>query len=69
MGKLISTLELLAGGSQVMSIAQLVKCLSMNPKLMSRMRQEGRFPILHQTSGSKIAYYIMAAASYLTSDE
>ena len=29
----------------VMSTAQLASCLSMNPKVISRMRQEKRFPI------------------------
>ena len=69
MEKLLSTLELLSGGSQVMSTDQLAKCLSMNPKVISRMRQEGRFPIPHKTIGTKIAYSILAVAKYLFSDE
>jgi hypothetical protein len=41
----------------------------MNPKVISRMRQEGRFPIAHKSIGSKIVYPIVAVASYLLSDE
>ena len=52
-----------------MSTEQLAKSLSMNPKVISRMRQEGRFPIAHKSIGSKIVYSIVSVANYLLSDE
>lgn len=52
-----------------MSTEQLAKSLSMNPKVISRMRQEGRFPIVHKSIGSKIVYSIVTVANYLLSDE
>lgn len=52
-----------------MSTDQLAKSLSMNPKVISRMRQEGRFPIAHKSIGSKIVYSIVSVANYLLSDE
>ncbi len=53
----------------VMTTEQLAKSLAMNPKVISRMRQEGRFPIAHKSIGSKIVYSIVSVASYLLSDE
>lgn len=52
-----------------MTTEQLAKSLAMNPKVISRMRQEGRFPIAHKSIGSKIVYSIVSVASYLLSDE
>jgi hypothetical protein len=59
----------MSGGSLVMTTEQLAKSLSMNPKVISRMRQEGRFPIAHKSIGSKIVYSIVSVANYLLSDE
>lgn len=64
-----SHLQAMAGGGLVLTTEQLSRCLSMNPKVISRMRQEGRFPIPHKTIGTKIVYSILAVAKYLTSDE
>lgn len=64
-----SHLQAMAGGGLVLTTEQLSRCLSMNPKVISRMRQEGRFPIPHKTIGTKIVYSILAVAMYLTSDE
>lgn len=69
MEKTISTLELLSGGSQVLSTKQLAKSLSMNYKVISKMRKEGRFPIKHKLIGTKIVYTISSVAKYLESDE
>lgn len=66
---LISQLQVMSGGSLVMTTEQLAKSLSMNPKVISRMRQEGRFPIAHKSIGSKIVYSIVSVAKYLLSDE
>jgi hypothetical protein len=66
---LLVQLQLMSGGSLVMSTEQLAKSLSMNPKVISRMRQEGRFPIAHKSIGSKIVYSIVSVANYLLSDE
>lgn len=66
---LLVQLQLMSGGSLVMSTDQLAKSLSMNPKVISRMRQEGRFPIAHKSIGSKIVYSIVSVANYLLSDE
>ena len=51
-----------------MSTAQLAKCLSMNPKVISRMRQEKRFPINEKVIGKKIVYTLDAVANYLLDD-
>ncbi len=64
-----SHLQAMAGGGLVLTTEQLSRCLSMNPKVISRMRQEGRFPIPHKPIGTKIVYSILAVAKYLTSDE
>lgn len=64
-----SHLQAMAGGGLVLTTEQLSRCLSMNPKVISRMRQEGRFPIPHKTIGTKIVYSILTVAMYLTSDE
>lgn len=64
-----SHLQAMAGGGLVLTTEQLSRCLSMNPKVISRMRQEGRFPIPHKTIGTKIVYSILVVAKYLTSDE
>lgn len=53
----------------VMSTGQLAKCLSMNPKVISRMRLEDRFPIKAKLIGTKIVYPLGAIAEYLCSDE
>jgi hypothetical protein len=66
---LLTQLQAMSGGSLVMSTEQLAKSLSMNPKVISRMRQEGRFPISHKSIGSKIVYPIASVANYLFSDE
>ena len=66
---LLTQLQVMSGGSLVMTTEQLAKSLSMNPKVISRMRQEGRFPIAHKSIGSKIVYSIMSVANYLLSDE
>jgi hypothetical protein len=59
-------LQTMAGGAVVLSTEQLSRCLSMNPKVISRMRQEGRFPIPHKTIGArKIIYPIGMVADYL----
>lgn len=65
---LLVQLKILSGGSVVMSTEQLARSLSMNPKVISRMRQEGRFPIAHKSIGSKIVYPIVTVASYLLND-
>ena len=52
----------------VMSTGQLAQCLSMNPKVISRMRQENRFPIKAKEIGSKIVYPLDAIARYLCDD-
>lgn len=51
-----------------MSTTQLATCLSMNPKVISRMRQEGRFPIKEKMIGSKIVYTLDTIANYLLDD-
>lgn len=66
---LLTQLQVMSGGSLVMTTEQLAKSLSMNPKVISRMRQEGRFPIAHKSIGSKIVYSIVSVAKYLLSDE
>lgn len=66
---LLTQLQIMSGGSLVMTTEQLAKSLSMNPKVISRMRQEGRFPIAHKSIGSKIVYSIVSVANYLLSDE
>ena len=66
---LLAQLKVMSGGSLVMSTEQLAQSLSMNPKVISRMRQEGRFPIAHKLIGSKIVYPIVSVANYLLSDE
>jgi len=66
---LLTQLQVMSGGSLVMSTEQLAKSLSMNPKVISRMRQEGRFPIVHKSIGSKIVYSIVTVANYLWSNE
>lgn len=66
---LLTQLQVMSGGSLVMTTEQLAKSLSMNPKVISRMRQEGRFPIAHKSIGSKIVYSIVSVANYLLSDE
>lgn len=65
---LIAQLQVLSGGAFVMSTAQLAKCLSMNPKVISRMRQERRFPINEKVIGKKIVYTLDAVANYLLGD-
>ena len=65
---LMAQLQLVAGGSLVMSTDQLARSLSMNPKVISRMRQEGRFPIAHKAIGSKIVYPIASVAGYLLNE-
>lgn len=66
---LLTQLQVMSGGSLVMTTEQLAKSLSMNPKVISRMRQEGRFPIAHKSIGSKIVYSVVSVANYLLSDE
>jgi hypothetical protein len=66
---LLTQLQIMSGGSLVMTTEQLAKSLSMNPKVISRMRQEGRFPIAHKSIGSKIVYSNVSVAKYLMSDE
>jgi len=66
---LLTQLQVMSGGSLVMTTEQLAKSLSMNPKVISRMRREGRFPIAHKSIGSKIVYSIVSVAHYLLSDE
>lgn len=66
---LLAQLQAMSGGSMVMTTEQLAKSLAMNPKVISRMRQEGRFPIAHKSIGSKIVYSIASVAKYLLSDE
>mgnify|MGYP000184424845 CR=1 FL=1 len=66
---LIAQLKIMSGGGLVLSTEQLARSLSMNPKVISRMRQEGRFPIAHKAIGSKIVYPIVTVANYLLSDE
>lgn len=53
----------------VMSTGQLARCLSMNPKVISRMRQENRFPIKAKEIGSKIVYPLDTIARYLCDEE
>lgn len=54
----------------MLSTEQLSRCLSMNPKVISRMRQEGRFPIPHKTVGArKIIYPIGMVADYLAGSQ
>lgn len=67
--QLIGQLQIMAGGSLVMSTEQLAHCLSMNSKVISRMRVEGRFPIPHKLVGSKIVYSLHSIAAYLLSDQ
>ena len=63
-------LKALSGGGLVLTTEQLARCLSMNPKVISRMRKESRFPIPHKTIGTrKVVYPIGAVVKYLTSDE
>ena len=63
-------LKALSGGGLVLTTEQLARCLSMNPKVISRMRKESRFPIPHKTIGTrKVVYPINAVAKYLTSDD
>lgn len=62
-------LRVMSGGSLVLTTEQLSRCLSMNPKVISRMRQERRFPIPHKTIGAKIVYPIVAVAKYLAGEE
>ena len=52
-----------------MSTAQLASCLSMNPKVISRMRQEKRFPIKEKMIGAKIVYTLDTVASYLLGED
>ena len=66
---LLSQLQIMAGGGLVLTTSQLAKSLAMNPKVISRMRQEGRFPIPHKLIGTKIVYPLGAVASYLLSVE
>lgn len=65
---LIAQLQLVAGGSLVISTDQLARSLSMNTKVISRMRQEGRFPIAHKAIVSKIVYPIISVAGYLLNE-
>ena len=65
---LIAQLQVFAGGAFVMSTAQLANCLSMNPKVISKMRQERRFPIKEKLIGTKIVYTLDAVANYLLED-
>ena len=53
----------------VMSTTQLASCLSMNPKVISRMRQEKRFPIKEKMIGAKIVYSLNTVASYLLGED
>lgn len=53
----------------VMSTAQLASCLSMNPKVISRMRQEKRFPIKEKMIGAKIVYTLDTVANYLLGED
>ncbi len=53
----------------VMSTVQLAKCLGMNHKVISRMRQEQRFPIKEKLVGSKIVYSLETIDRYLEEDE
>ena len=53
----------------VMSTVQLAGCLSMNPKVISRMRQERRFPIKEKLIGAKIVYTLDAVANYLLGED
>ncbi len=65
--ELVAHLQTMAGGAVVLTTEQLSRCLSMNPKVISRMRQEGRFPIPHKTVGArKIIYPIGMVADYLS---
>ena len=65
---LIAQLQVFSGGAFVMSTAQLAKCLAMNPKVISKMRQERRFPIKEKLIGTKIVYTLDAIANYLLDD-
>lgn len=65
---LITQLQIFSGGAMVMSTAQLATCLAMNPKVISRMRQEGRFPIKEKMIGAKIVYTLDTIAKYLLDD-
>lgn len=66
---LIAQLQIFSGGAMVMSTAQLASCLSMNPKVISRMRQEKRFPIREKMIGAKIVYTLDTVASYLLGED
>jgi hypothetical protein len=64
--ELVAHLQTMSGGAVVLTTEQLSRCLSMNPKVISRMRQEGRFPIPHKTVGArKIIYPLGVVVDYL----
>lgn len=64
--ELVAHLMTMAGGAMVLNTEQLSRCLSMNPKVISRMRKEGRFPIPHKSVGTrKIIYPLGVVADYL----
>lgn len=64
--ELVAHLMTMAGGAMVLNTEQLSRCLSMNPKVVSRMRKEGRFPIPHKSVGArKIIYPLGVVADYL----
>lgn len=68
--ELVAHLQTMAGGAVVLTTEQLSRCLSMNPKVISRMRREGRFPIPHKTVGArKIIYPIGMVADYLAESQ
>lgn len=67
--ELVAQLQVMSGGGLVMSTDQLARALSMNAKVISRLRQAGRFPIPHKLIGSKIVYSLVAVANYLLSDD
>lgn len=66
---LIAQLQIFSGGAMVMSTAQLASCLSMNPKVISRMRQEKRFPVKEKMIGTKIVYTLDTVANCLLGEE
>lgn len=68
--ELVTHLQTMAGGAVVLNTEQLSRCLSMNPKVISRMRQDGSFPIPHKTVGArKIIYPIGVVADFLSESQ
>ena len=65
---MIAQLQIFAGGEIVMSTAQLASCLSMNPKVMSGMKQEMCFSPMEKRLGPKIIYTLDNVVRQLLSE-